>query len=359
MAGMIFITIFFSVLFVTSICFNVIVFYVIVKSKQLHTSQFVYMATIALSNTLTTLVVHPSVLAHMWLLAGQPLDDGHVTDYREKLSRAYIETLGAGTMLPVCVSIYTLIVATGDRLYAITWPLKYHRRNSLGRTHKICTSIWLSATFVALFPVLTRPHVRYDLQTLVWVTIAGRHSNVIYVVVLCVPMFLLWVMSFVTYNKAGAGWQVREVEGATTRRRQSIRNANLQKCMTKTLVNVVGSWTVSILPLACLLVVGLIDPDVNLNSRRKLRSRGLTPLFVVEWFAFMSFTLHTLWCFVVLNKENRQFRRAKANLLCCYDSKEVARGSVAKRGSLLMSRQKSNYPSLNLNFEMQVKNQNF
>ena len=358
MIGMIFITTFFIILFVTSICFNVIVFYVIVRSKQLHTSQFVYMATIALSNTLTTLVVHPSVLVHMWLLAGQRLDnrDGHVTHYREKLSRAYIETLGVGTMLPVCVSIYTLIVATGDRLYAIMWPLKYHRRNSLGRTHKICTSIWLSAAFVALFPVLTRPHVRYDLQTLVWVTIAGRHSNVIYIVVLCVPMFLLWVMSFVTYNKAGSGWQVREAEGATTRRRQSISYANLQKCMTKTLVNVVGSWTVSILPLACLLVVGLIDPDVNLNSRRKLRSRGLTPLFVVEWFAFMSFTLHTLWCFVVLNKENRQFRRAKAQLLCCHDvSKEVARGSVMKRGSLLVSKQKSS----NLNFEMQVKNQNF
>lgn len=355
MIGMILITLFFSVLFILSIAFNSVVFYVIIRSKPLHTSQFVYMASIALSNTLTTLVVHPSVLVHMWLLAGQNFENGHVVSYGERLSQGYIETLGVGTMLPICVSIYTLIVATGDRLYAIMWPLKYHRRNSLGRTHKICMSIWLSALFVAVFPVLTKPRVRYDLQTLVWVTIDGRHSNVIYVVVLCVPMLLLWVMSLITYNKAGAGWSV--TEGATTRKRQSIRNANLQKCMTKTLVNVVGSWTASILPLACLLVVGLIDPDVNLNSRRKLRSRGLTPLFVVEWFAFMSFTLHTLWCFVVLNKENKQFRRAKSHLLCCYGNQlRGVQGSVVKRGSYQMSRPKSNYQSSNFGLELQVKN---
>ena len=182
--------VFVSLIGIVSVFGNLILVFVVIKSKELRHSQYVYKCSIAVSDAIWGVIItwyyFYTFLAKFSLAYIQQslnsviptkiVDRNNITTYKYEidlvssfrkqlfLSQPALYYMLIFSPITLFVSFISLVFAAGDRYLAIAFPLKYKQINTIRWAKVFSVVIWLTSIVVYFFSVALSVHNNFLLQ---------------------------------------------------------------------------------------------------------------------------------------------------------------------------------------------------
>ena len=293
---------------------------VILTTKSLRHSQSCYKASIATSDVMLALFVFPSMINNLTkqnylsLIGSEVVVNSSanfiysIPSEPEIFQQAYLNVFGILSMLVILVSIYTLVLASADRLYAVTYPLKYRKSNTKAISFRLCLLVWVIAFIISMVPCLGRSDLYYSVHHRALITARGESAGILLAIILGLPLPVIWVISLLTFYKTCRHTQ--KSSNLKGKLQKSSSQSSVEIRLAKTLLLMVGTFTLSILPAALMYAVGASVLNLNLTDPKNIDMSLFRGYLIAEYISFICLMFNTMWNFFIYNARNRAFKKA-------------------------------------------------
>ncbi|XP_039251399.2 uncharacterized protein LOC120328901 isoform X1 [Styela clava] len=348
------------VLGVATIIANITILSVFGLTPSLRNSQTVYKISLAIADLSVGLLVWPNMLVLQYLTFIQPRTMGDEVTHPSTVSnntwlahfpfgneslvhrypggvkakiipRPYITFVGVCMSLSLTVSIYTLMIASFDRFYAIFKPLKYNKHSAQRYATYTCVALWCLSIFFALLPTFVRI-IQYDLISSTFIFPNGITALGLLFVALFLPLIITWVVSYATF----------EMSKKHARNRQKMFSSGsssiyaIEQRVARTLGIMVGVFTVCILPSVTTIVAGFFLPQTVWGDPNNIDVYTSNVYVSSEYVAVILLTSNSLWNFFIYNMRTSGFKEATRKLYT--DALQKSRLSYVGRKTMIFFR---------------------
>ena len=343
---------FFSLIGTVSVVGNLIVLFVVYKSKKLRHSQYVYKCSIAVSDIIWGFSLsYCFILLCIKLLSFDLTDLYEVYDYRIKeviekinlereislnksstitfieiqidyvfinthlivtrlsqLNLFLVSSFLLLTPVTLLVSFVSLLFASIDRYVSLTFPYRYKQINSIKIAKIVSVFIWVLSAIVSTVTILLSfrsPNWSIFFQPVKMEYIYEKDSlnQHVTAAILYILFTLLWTFTFLTLYSL-----YKIYKRSSSLNKSAKKGVSLEKQMGLILVFMVFAFTFSLFPSIYFNVCWYLAPQKHsalLNS--------LNDLFINDKNFFLSvafLTTNSVWNFVIYNVLNKKFRSA-------------------------------------------------
>ncbi|XP_039254030.2 uncharacterized protein LOC120331069 [Styela clava] len=310
---------------------NLMVIAVYWYKKNMNNSQTVYRVTLAIGDTLVGAVVFPTFISSFFLLFltrlymgdyvkpmknesvnGIPLQPQRypIGHFRNAFTQSYLDAVGFFTSLSIVISVYTLMLASFDRMAAVSRPMSYNRRRARNIAKHTCAILCLAALVVAVLPIFTSS-LRYGLVASILISLLGGDAVIFYAITIIIPLVLVWITTIILLVYSKRHTQVRRQISTLTDDQITISERKLAK----TLSIMVGSFSVSLLPAIIVLLVSMFVDDIYYDDPEYLSKTSATIYTTSEFVSVVILSTNSLWNFFIYNSRDKEFRKSAKQLL--------------------------------------------
>ena len=330
--------IFFLLIGTLSVVGNIIVLFVVYKSKQLRHSQYIYKCSIAISDviwgfSISTLLTSISLrymnlkrvgLLEKKYIAKSPevtIDKNNFTTYRYEIQEAlfYLDNFNKNdrkwfltfiyyviqyvTPITLFVSFISLVFASIDRFVALAFPIRYKQVNSVKIAKIVSVFVWLlsgvihTVTILLCFESSGTPSILFQpiYYSFSEFPEYSLHQNIT-AAVLLILFSMLWVLTCLTLYIL-----YKSYKRSLTLNRIALRGFPLEKQMSLVLIFMVLGFTLSLFP--------TIYSHIYLYLHYKeFKGNIFNPKTLLISVAFL--TTNSIWNFLIYNILNKKFRSA-------------------------------------------------
>ena len=251
---------------------TVIVVYL--KKMRIRTSQTFYKISLALSDIFTGIIIFPNFIFELSALVWKPVDqsalsvtevncsfeENNVTykaisnvggSYLSKFSTSYLNFLGFFTVITIAGSGYTLVIASGDRCFALYKPFSYRQAKMQMISITSIIVVWLLCCVLGIIPMVVSDFP-YSINSSLLVTAVGNAAISLYIIAFVLPLFVLWILTgFAIYLISK---HEKKKKKLSKNRRDSV---DTERRITRTLLIMVAMFSLNIVPILLLLVISL------------------------------------------------------------------------------------------------------
>lgn len=295
-------------------------------NKNLLNSQGYFKLSLAISDLVVGMVVLPScgyflhtIATYQYQMKVEELNNstyllpgGHLTDIK---FGAFGKFVGFATTLSLCVSIYSLMLASVDRLEVVRSPLKYNAEVAKNKARKSVLLLWIVAVILSTLPFYVTT-LRFSMISSVLIASAGQHALYLYLITFLIPFLATWGVTVATccYTFAHA-------------KDRNASDFSMEIKLTKTLMIMVLVFTLSLLPTVLAVVGSLSLPGIYYQQPSTL-NRPLAAAYVsYEFLTILILVSNSSLNFFVYNARNESFRIGSRSLV---SSMFDVRGLVSK-----------------------------
>ncbi|CAK8681192.1 unnamed protein product [Clavelina lepadiformis] len=308
---------------------NILVIAAITRNVDLRHSQGIYKISLAVADLIVGLIVFPTFAATLGRLVTTRLRDGplaNATGYLEVdgvldqgtsveislpanrflqvYSRPYLDFIGFFTVLSLTVSVFTLTVAGFDRFSAVYRPLSYRKDKAKTYARILCFVVWLLGILFSMLPLFT-PTLQYSLIASILISSGGRGALVLYVVAFVIPLVIMWVINIATYQSTKKHAKVRRHLTIDSKR----KTQSIETRLARTLGLMVGVFTLSIVPVALVILSSLFVGTIYFSQPRRVDVQGALVYNTFEFISIIILSCNSLWNFFIYNGRNLEFRK--------------------------------------------------
>nr|XP_039254477.1 uncharacterized protein LOC120331459 [Styela clava] len=300
--------------------------------KNMNNSQTVYRVTLAIGDTFVGAVVFPTYIYSLYLLFlarsymgdyvkpmknesvnGIPLQPQRhpIGQYGNTYSRSYLDAVGFFTSLSIVISVYTLMLASFDRMAAVSRPMSYNRRKARNIAKRACAILCLAALVFAVLPIFAST-MRYALVASIFVSYSGKAVIFLYAITMIIPLVLVWITTVILLVHSRRHTRVRrKICSAITDKQIT----NTERRMVKTLSIMVGAFTASLLPSIIVLLISMFVNSIYYRLPEYLNKTSATIYITSEFVSVVILSTNSLWNFFIYNSRDKDFRKSAKQLL--------------------------------------------
>nr|CAB3262030.1 uncharacterized protein LOC100177887 [Phallusia mammillata] len=375
--SLIVITVFCGILAAVILFANGLVIVTFLNNHKLRNSQGIYKLSLAIADLLVGAVVIPTFASSLFKITsyreymGQPYYDvprnANVVRF-ENFTRYdsiphypgggaanhfelwYLNFVGFITTFSLSVSIYTLAIAGIDRLAVVNYPLKYTRDKAKKWAKRACFVIWILAIVCSCVPIFEKT-LRYDLVASVLITPTGVTALYLYIVGFALPLLLLWSISIATLIiTLKHGKQRKKLQGQLSR--QAGKRASTEVRLAKTLIIMVGVFTLSMVPVLVAIITPFFSTSISFIRPQLLNAQSASAFNTFEFITVVILSCNSLWNIFIYNSRNKDFRNAavgtlrKFKILCGSRVRWFIQRSSRSLASVTSATKSTNLPSV-------------
>ena len=309
--------------------FNVSVILVYINTPALLHSQGIYKVSLAAADVLIGLIVLPTFISTLNAIVFGPQEHGQLinaTGYANVngtlistevqvravgmtvtnvFYRPYLNAVGIFTGLSFTVSVYTLTVASFDRLQAVYRPLSYSKDKAKRYAKIACVVLWSAAFLFSILPTFIST-MRYVLVASVLVSIGGDRALILYMIAFVIPLLIMWIVNGATLHFTRKHARARRHLTVDAKK----KTQSIEVRLAKTLFLMVGAFTASILPAAIVILASLFTPSLYYYFPRQLNAQGAAVYSGFEFATVVILACNSIWNFFIYNARNLEFWRA-------------------------------------------------
>ena len=138
----------------------------------------------------------------------------------------------------------------------------------------------------------------------------GSLSPIYYAVLTVLPLPIMWAITVATYVKTAQRMRVSRSISSSV----ASRGDRTEMMLARTLGLMVGFYTLSLLPSAAMIAVGSLTPGTDMHEPYSFDPVVFSRVYTGKFFAYVCFTLNTVWNFFIYNARNPQFKKASQKL---------------------------------------------
>ncbi|XP_002131825.3 uncharacterized protein LOC100177887 [Ciona intestinalis] len=319
-----------SILAVVIVVANLSVILVFVINEKLRNSQGVYKISLACADFLVGAIVLPSfpISLSMQLhtdevmgaeynvsnltATGLRFDEvAHLPGAYEMFNKSYLNAIGFFTTTSFIISIYSLMMASFDRFSIVRKPLAYSKDGAKLLAIRATIILWVLSIILGILPLFVGRSLRYGLIASTLISTSGTASLYFYVVALAFPLLVMWILSISTFVMT-----VRH--NNRTRKLVASKNKTLSSRteirMARTLGIMVGVFTLSLLPVICVILASLFLVQIYPQRISSFRIHDFSIHTSFEFVSAVILVCNSLWNFFIYNGRNDDFRMANKNM---------------------------------------------
>ena len=299
---------------------NVLVIVVTCRNKCLQNSQSSFKISLAIADIVYAVVIIPSLLLNLLkftksTLAVEEFELGEnrtflFSRFTDVYKTGYVNFFGFLCFTVLLVSIYTLLAASADRLFAVVSPMRYRSLDTKKASKKVCAAVWIFCMTVASIPLYAKPDLYYGDVFGVLFLLTGFKAEEIYIVLLVLPFLSVLVISTLTYYCTK-----KHIRMAKNLCSNIQKNRKIELKLAKTLIQMVAAFCFMTLPLIVLIVIYTSTPNLNPRKPREFDRKRLRVLYSLEFFGYVCLTCATFWNFLIYNLKNENFRKGVVKVL--------------------------------------------
>nr|XP_009857865.1 uncharacterized protein LOC104265481 isoform X2 [Ciona intestinalis] len=296
------------------------------RTDKSRTSQDVYKASIAMADLIVGVFVIPSFAYSVMiiqLLHQENLGPAHpgltnftVPDvekgrydsvphlpYTRPTDNNYVIIIGFFTILAFLSSIYSLMLASFDRLSVVRRPLRYVPDAAKSFANKAVAIEWFIAVVFSLIPFMTTS-ITYGIIAFVLVGFSGgTETLLLYAVALLTPLLLIWASSIATccYTFSHA-------------RQRGAKNFQMELNLTRTIGILVVVFTLSVVPAVVSTLCSLLLPGILRTRPATLDQELSISLITFEFLSVVVLTCNSMWNVFIYSARNTSFKTGLESL---------------------------------------------
>ncbi|XP_039272659.2 uncharacterized protein LOC120346933 isoform X2 [Styela clava] len=276
---------------------TVLIVFLSSKSNQIN-SQKIYKISIAVADLIVGVLVIPSMVETMRRTLLPRKVDGvhklHTKITSEAYSDTFISLSGFFTSLSISVSIYSLMMASIDRLLVVYRPLSYEKFRAIFTAKIAVAVVWICALLYSILPFIVKEIYLLPLASMI-VVMQGENSPILYAVLLGVPLVILWstnIAMFILFKKNEQKTQLNDDESH----------------LIKTLAIMVGVFTICVVPativIFCHLAMGDVWPGdpVTFDEKKFMNIKSSVSVGTIVILS------NSLWNFFIYNGRSEEFQ---------------------------------------------------
>lgn len=344
-----------SLLIIMSNLFVIIVFK---SSASYYSSQARFKISLAVADFIVGAVVTPTIIVTFCMLVFSEHSLGEAISYssyyhqsksvhnlttrpprgpggrfEEKISQSYLNVVGVFTVIAISASVNTILLASFDRFAALSRPLKYGAINTKRVAVISLIIAWISIGFLSMLPLLIDT-LRYSLVASYLVASLGSDAIILYAIAFALPVVLQWISSISLFII------IRQHSRSANSIRSTRSHFNLEARLARTLILMIGIFTLCCLPSVVALVAPLLMGNISFTNPSLLSESAASAHISTEFICLMILISNSLWNCFIYSARNQDFR----------DQAKVVLKNLIKNLSLnvsLRSLRKINTPSTN------------
>ena len=307
---------------------NTLIIVVISKYNSLQNSQSFYKVSLAIADILYAVMIIPTTLISLFFYTDTYFSEecyygGNRRFLFSKVepSESYYsyQVTKSALFLFLLVSLYTLLVASIDRFYAVVWPVKYLKRNMKLISKVACVAVWLFCITLACIPFFQRYGSAVYFRVIGIPQFKdGYTAGMIYGVLLGVPFILMVLVSFITYLYVKK--HIRKAKRLHSRTSE-IRSRTSGTRSTKTLIHMVAGFSFMTLPSTIAIIVATVTSNINPKEPRKFNIHTYNAIDTLGIIGYLCLTCSTILNFFIYNISNDIFRKCIVQLMVGFSNK--------------------------------------
>lgn len=352
-AGIITISVLFCILSLAIVVANITIIVVFATTPKLRNSQALYKISLGFADLIIGLLVLPSIIHSLItsyqgklrlgdVIVGAPQNSDGIVPRRPiqstgfRFTAGYMNFIGFFTSLSLFVSIYTLMMASFDRLFAISNPFKYSRHRAKRVATWASLTLWIIGIFFSALPIFIRD-LSYGVIASVLILSLKTPGLIMYAVALLLPLVLMWLATISVYVMTKR--QAASVRNNLNVRRGSgdgdSESSSWEAKLARTLATMVGVFTICLLPSAITVLVPLGIDYIDPNYPRKFDPAANNTFVSVEFIAILTLMTNSLWNCFIYNARNKEFKRRAKDLYAGICTKQGLRNMQQNRRTIL------------------------
>lgn len=311
---------FIGLMAILTIVGNLTIMLVFTKNPQLRNSQAIFKITLAIGDIIVGSAVLPTFISTFYIFTVVPeklgketilLGNNSLPQYDagpgsgDKISELYLQIVGFCTSFSLFVSVYSLTIASFDRLSAIMRPLVYNRGNAQSWAKVFCSCILVAGVIFASVPLFA-PELKYGVGSFILVSLTGQSATIVYTITFLIPLVTVWVTTIVIL--------VYSRKHARVRRSMSNKKDTFEKRLAITLAIMVLVFSGVVLPGVINMVVSMTVPNVFLTRPRELSQSSASAYHSFEFICVILLTSNSLWNIFIYSSMQVEFRKAVKRL---------------------------------------------
>nr|XP_039253864.1 rhodopsin, GQ-coupled-like [Styela clava] len=301
------------------ICTNITVLVVFSVKKHSMNSQRLYKISLAVADLLVGLVVLPTMITtihesfnfHHEVIDTVDKYGRNITTITDVLSSyEFLGISGFFTTLSLSVSIYTLMVASFDRLMVVYKPLEYNKFRAISIAKILIAIVWILCLIFSLLPFAV-DGLFYAFVASVVVSLGGGSALILYSVVMVIPLLIVWGTNIATLSlfKRNAGNARMAASNAQTNQNKT------ENQLVKTLSIMVGVFTFCLIPLVLLTISQFFVSGIYLNDPKNFNQSSSSIMMSFEAVTVLILMSNSLWNIFIYNGRSPEFRSMSRELL--------------------------------------------
>ena len=251
---------------------NVTVIVVYLKKIKKRISQTFYKISLALSDIFTGIVIFPNFIFELAALVWKPIDQSALSvtevhrsfeecnithkaisnvggSFLSKFTPSYVNFLGCCALISVGISISTLVIASGDRCFALYKPFLYRKAKMKMVSIILIIVVWLSFCLVSFAPIVISGF-SYSLGASFLVSVAGITAVSLYVTAFALMLLAMWILTafaiYLVYKRE------KNKKNLNSNRLDSV---DTERRITRTLLLMVVAFSLNVVPSILLLII--------------------------------------------------------------------------------------------------------
>ena len=198
-------------------------------------------------------------------------------------------------------SIYTLLIASFDRLVAVSKPLKYHKWLNIKSSMLLCVLAWITSSLLSAVPML-RYDVKYKILHGSFIAFDGENDNLILFLNLFFPLCIMWLLNIVTFIKI-------KQHGKKMKNLNAIKRTAVEKKAGKTLAIMVAAFSFSITPLCIFAAIADSLSMINIHDMETFDVKTATNLKNAVFLSNLLLLYNSFWNFFIYQFRDELFRK--------------------------------------------------
>ncbi|XP_018667121.3 uncharacterized protein LOC104265620 isoform X1 [Ciona intestinalis] len=307
---------------------NASVLGVTLLNKNLRHSQGIYKMSLAIADLLVGLIVLPTFPKSMsnhfqydqvqgtgvWVASGvnNTWTDTYQPQATSSFTWPYLRAIGFFSTVSFMASVYSLLMASFDRLSVVRLHLKYSKEDAKRFAVRACVVLWLVSAFFGSLPYYVST-LNYTLIASVFIASSGSSAMYLYIITFALPLVTLWGTSIATL------WITRKHSRVARNMfaqgtNKAGKHTNTETRLARTLGIMVMVFTLSLVPILISLLLPFFMKDVYVMYPEQFNQSTFSALNSFEFVAVLILVCNSMWNFFIYSGRNADFRTATKDM---------------------------------------------
>lgn len=313
---------------------NLLVLVIFGSNRRLMNSQGIYKMSLAAADMLVGLFVFPlfietmrrSFLTRYQTTQVDPIEYGWGSGTNstrlilENFDEAFLGVAGFFTTLSLTISMYSLMIASFDRLLVVYRPLEYNQFHARTVAKRCVAVLWILGTLFSILPIFVTELQYMRVASILVCLGGGEIALILYAITFAIPLLLVWSLNLATFCYSKRNSQVRP---RVKLPKNNAGSVNLEARLAKTLSIMVGVFTLCILPVGTVLISEFFLEGILLENPKTFHMPTAVTVMSIEAASAFILMSNSLWNFFIYNARSQEFRACLKQLIrrvrgsCC------------------------------------------